>query len=80
MNLEALKTIQVTFMYLSVASFLTSSQFWLYRKGYKNGYEIGKHTGFTEGLFRGQKAPKRNLSNKSKSLLQSRSLECKMME
>jgi hypothetical protein len=56
MNLEALKTIQVTFMYLSVASFLTSSQFWLYRKGYKNGYEIGKHTGFTEGLFRGQKS------------------------
>ena len=66
MNPVALKAIEVTFFYLSAASLFTSSQMWLYRKGYKNGYDIGKHTGFTEGLFRGQQQMQKKIENLNK--------------
>jgi hypothetical protein len=66
MNLAALKAVELSLYCLSAASMFTSSQVWLYRKGYKDGHDIGKHTGFTEGLFRGQQQMQKRIEKLTK--------------
>jgi hypothetical protein len=54
MNIEALQIIETVLFSISAISLLTASQFWLYRYGYRNGKEVGEHTGFTKGLYQGK--------------------------
>lgn len=46
---------------LSLLSFITATHMWTYRFGYDKGHGIGKHIGFTEGLWKAnERAEKRN--------------------
>lgn len=47
-----METITNSFIYSGLALGCISFCLWLYEKAYAKGYEIGKHCGFTEGLYR----------------------------
>jgi hypothetical protein len=38
--------------YCSGICFFTAFSMWMYNTAYTRGYEIGKHSGFSEGLFK----------------------------
>jgi hypothetical protein len=66
-NLKALQIIETVFLGLSATTFLTASQFWLYRFGYNRGYGIGKHCGMTEGLYKAKQRESMRLTAQQKN-------------
>jgi len=65
MNIEALQAVENTLFIIGISCGFTASQCYLYRFGYNRGHDIGKHIGFTEGLFKGQQnAEKKLLRNR----------------
>lgn len=65
MNTQALQIIEVLSYSVAAISTLIASQVWLYRMGYRNGYEIGDHNGFTRGLYQGKIMENHRLTRES---------------
>lgn len=65
MNTDALQAVENTLFTIGISCGFVASQLYLYRFGYNRGHDIGKHIGFTEGLFKGQQnAEKKLLRNR----------------
>lgn len=45
---------------------IAAFQIWLYRYAYHHGYEIGKHCGFTSGLYQGKIRENHRLTEQAK--------------
>jgi hypothetical protein len=64
--MEYISTISIS---ISSLAAIAAFQIWLYRYAYHCGYEIGKHCGFTGGLYQGKIRENHRLTeqaNKSK--------------
>lgn len=61
----------LSFIFLSISGLasVTAFQIWMYRYAYQQGYDVGKHCGFTNGLYQGKLRENHRLTeqaNKSK--------------